>query len=425
MTLDVRTVGPALFAAAFLAACTVPTDPADDPEQEDPPLVEGGDVALGGAAFEEECASCHASRDGFDLAHFSFSDTTILRRALGHVDSTTAIDIVAYIRSLDVSRRSRDERVFQPGGEILSSDVEFAQRLFGADRLPADLTTAQLRAMDPRNIPIAIPFPLWSDESSNMDWMPDDPFPTALLDYNQGAARQKLDEYYRTSSVQDFTEAIIALAAADRVEGNSAAPCVEGVGRLRPEDCFDARRWVASFGAQFMMRHGFEAPLHTGLHDLWWDIGHVSRRTVLADGFEGDIDNALENWVTWMYAGWAFAPERHASFYLAAGFARSGLHRHGTFHMLRSQVARPAGSVAPYVDAANIPRYGADSWVADALTFAYEHLLSRLDVGDRPNDDRDQARAEVQNAYELALPRVTSEEAQALAALRNLLLTRI
>lgn len=416
-----RLIFPALWVGAA-AACTVPTSPS---EEELPPSLPTGDVALGRVAFADECASCHASRDGFDLAHFSFSDTTILRRALGHVDTTTALDIITYLRSLDVEQRDRNERVFQPGGEILSSDLEFAQRLFGADRLPPDLTTADLLAMDPRTVPVAVSFPLWSAEEDNRDWMPDDPFPDALLDFNGGAVREMLDEYHRTLSVQDLLAAIAALGSADRDASNSAAPCVEIDDRLRPQECFEARRWVSSFGAQFMMRHGFDTPVHHALHDIWWDVGHVSRRTVLSDGFEGDILNPLQNWVTWMYAGWAFEPERHASFYLAAGLARSGLERHATFHILRAQVARPVGSVAPYVDAANIPKYAADGWVASGLTFAYNHLLERLDAEDRPSADRLQARAEVQNAYSLALPRVTASQAQALAALRDLLMTRI
>ena len=86
-------------------------------------------------AFEGECGTCHASRDGFDLAHFGYSDTTVLRRAHGHVDTTTALDIVAHVRSLAVPRENRDLRIFQPGGEVLSSDLEFATRLFRERRV--------------------------------------------------------------------------------------------------------------------------------------------------------------------------------------------------------------------------------------------------------------------------------------------------
>lgn len=403
------------------SACTQPTVPGDD----NPPLVELGDPVAGALAFEDECASCHASRDGFDLAHFGYSDTTILRRAVGHVDTTTALDIVAHIRSLGVARESRDLRIFQPGGELLADDVEFATRLFGGDAWPDTLTTAGLMALRPRDVPVAVPFPLWSDEESNRDWMPDAAFPDALLDYGEGEARDRLEEYRRTRSVQDLISALQALIASDRDDGNPEAPCVELQDRLEPAACFDARRWVSSFGAQFMLRHSLDGSVHNALHDVWWDIGHVARRTVLSDGFEGEIPDALDNWVTWMYAGWSFEPERHASFYLAAGLARAEMPRHATFHVLRAQVARMEGSVAPYVDAANVARYGHEPWIMEGMSFAFRHLLERLGSGDRPADDLPQARAEVESAYELAEPFVTAAEAEALRALRDEILAQL
>jgi hypothetical protein len=384
--------------------------------------VELGDPVAGALAFQAECGTCHASRDGFDLAHFGYSDTTILRRAVGHVDTTTALDIVAHVRSLGVDREHRDVRIFQPGGEILESDLAFANRLFGGDAWPDTLSTAGLLALSPRDVPVAVPFPLWSDEESNRDWMPDADFPAALLDYGEGEARARLDEYHNTRSVQDLISALQVLVASDREEANPEAPCVEGLDRLQPAACFDARRWVSSFGAQFMLRHSLDGSVHNVLHDVWWDIGHVARRTVLSDGFEGEIPDALDNWVTWMYAGWSFEPERHASFYLAAGLARAEMPRHATFHVLRAQVARMEGSVAPYVDAANVPRYGHDAWVMEGLTFAYRHLLERLAAGDRPADELAMARAEVESAYDLAVPFVTSAEADSLRALRDQIL---
>lgn len=406
---------------AGVSACTQPTVPGD----ENPPLVDLGDPVAGELAFQDECASCHASRDGFDLAHFAYSDTTILRRAVGHVDTATALDIVAHIRSLGVIRESPDVRIFQPGGELLAGDMEFANGLFGVDAWPDTLATAGLLALSPRDVPVAVPFPLWSDEQSNRDWLPDAPFPDALLDFGEGEARARLDEYRRTRSIQDLIAALQALVASDRQDDNPEAPCVELLDRLEPAACFDARRWVSSFGAQFMLRHNLEGSVHNALHDVWWDIGHVARRTVLSDGFEGEIPDALENWVTWMYAGWAFEPERHASFYLAAGLARAEMPRHATFHVLRAQVARMEGSVAPYVDAANVPRYGHEPWVPSGLTFAYRHLLERLAAGERPEDDLAQARAEVESAYDLAEPLVTPAEADALRALRDDILAQL
>ena len=165
---------------------------------------------------------------------------------------------------------------------------------FGSDAWPDTLSTAGLRALNPRDVAIAVPFPLWSDEESNRDWMPDADYPDALLDHGEGEARSRLEEYRRTRSVQDLISALQALVAADRESDNAEAPCVDLLERLQPAACFDARRWVSSFGAQFMLRHNLDASVHNALHDVWWDIGHVARRTVLSDGFEGEIPDALD-----------------------------------------------------------------------------------------------------------------------------------
>lgn len=81
-----------------------------------------GNASIGAAAFLEACSACHSSRDGFDLAFFAFPDSTIVRRAVAHVDTGTAHDIVSHIRALRVDPTARDFRVFQPGGEQVVSD---------------------------------------------------------------------------------------------------------------------------------------------------------------------------------------------------------------------------------------------------------------------------------------------------------------
>src|SRR5262245_7739376 len=166
----------------------------------DQPLT--GAAARGQIAFSVSCASCHASADGFDLAFFNFSDTTIIRRALNHVDRATADDIVAHIRTLPTPRHSREERPFQPGSTVLASDAAFGQTLFPNGELPDNLTTAQLRALDPLNVRIALALPRWSVEFSNTDWMPDVALPASIL-ADQDSAPARLLAGYRASPTQD------------------------------------------------------------------------------------------------------------------------------------------------------------------------------------------------------------------------------
>ncbi len=105
--------------------------PGEPPEG--PPDVPTGDAIAGRVAFVEECGTCHSALDGFDVAFFGFPDTTIVRRAVHHVDTATALDIVAHIRSFDIRQATRTTRVFQPQQALLGSDLDFALGLFGQD----------------------------------------------------------------------------------------------------------------------------------------------------------------------------------------------------------------------------------------------------------------------------------------------------
>ncbi|MBT6375083.1 MAG: hypothetical protein HOJ74_10255 [Gemmatimonadales bacterium] len=62
----------------------------------------------------------------------------------GHVDTTTALHIVAYVQSPSVDPVGRFQRVFHPGGAQLQSDMDFAMNLFGDDQWPETLSSADL-----------------------------------------------------------------------------------------------------------------------------------------------------------------------------------------------------------------------------------------------------------------------------------------
>src|SRR5687767_15759871 len=111
------------FVILVIAACSDASNGPSDPAAPRP------DVSMGRAAFVQDCSTCHASGDGFDLKTFSFTDTTIIRRAVKHVDTATAHNIVAYIQSIAAPRNAEDVRLFQPKDAPLASDVEFATAL--------------------------------------------------------------------------------------------------------------------------------------------------------------------------------------------------------------------------------------------------------------------------------------------------------
>ena len=377
-----------------------------------PPPV--GDAQLGAAAFDQECASCHASGDGFDLVFFGFPDSTIVRRAVAHVDTATAQDIVAYLRGLGVSGLDRETRLFQPGGTVLSGDIEFAERLFGIDSWPATLTTDDLLALDPRHTPVAVAFPVWSQEISNLDWMPDTPVSDGVLGYRNGLPVAALERYYGAGSVEDLIAAVQSLRAAERDPTNADAPCVlEPIDRLSPAECFETRRWIASLGAQYMLREAVEGPLHPGVHDAWWDVGNAVRRSL---GRDRQFENGVENWAAWMYLGWSFEPSRHASIYLSLALDQLGLERHIVYHSLRAMVSRPGTSAAPFEDVRNAARFAPAHWTFDATSFGFRHLIERLEAGFGPRADRvDDAVLAVERAFFFASLKTSDAEALALS----------
>ena len=120
---------PLCLALLTSAGCSDSNTPAGPP-------VTRVDAVQGHLAFQQSCASCHASGDGFDIRSFGFSDTTIIRRAVKHVDSATARNIVAYINGLNAPHNDVRLQLFQPKGVTLASDVDFVapHKLLKTDR---------------------------------------------------------------------------------------------------------------------------------------------------------------------------------------------------------------------------------------------------------------------------------------------------
>ena len=240
------------------------------------------------------------------------------------------------------------------------------------------MTTEQMAGIDPLKARIALNFPLWSLEARNMDWMPEVPINEAILDYptEYGTARDHMEWYHDTHSIEALLWAVLALRVAERVPENPDAPCVmEPFNRFRPAECFEARRWIATFAAQHMLRTGDRTAIDPLLHDGWWDVGNAARASRHTDR---PIDNATENWAQWMYLGWAFEPDRHSSIYLSLALNALDLPRHATFHAARSMVERSQNSRAPFKDVENIARFAPSHWTYNAVRFGYEHLVERL-----------------------------------------------
>ncbi len=347
------------------------------------------DPARGEVAFIQSCGGCHSSHDGFDLAHFGFADSTVLRRAVAHVDTSTALDIIAHINDLGVSPVARDLRIFQPMGDPASGDVDLATALFGRDAWPDDWGEADLLEVDPVAVPWAVAFPVWSDEESNLDWMPDRPPPDVLLDTRGGLVRGALAGYTAAPTDDNLDRALLALRLVSHDRTSPVAPCAQtDDGALAdPAECFEVTRWTASLAGQHVLREGLsfdgEVAGGTRAQDAFWDVGQAARRGLVKN--RTPVDHAEDNWVSWMVLGWVFAPENHASGYTASGLARAGLPRHATFVALRSLAARRPGVHQPYSDLRTAAVRAPMGWLEPAMYTGLRTLEAREARGEGPN----------------------------------------
>jgi hypothetical protein len=280
--------------------------------------------------------------------------------------------------------------------------MEFAVMLFGRDAWPAELTSAALKAIDPRQVRVALRLPVWSDESSNLDWMPDAALPPAILDHAGRQAEAAIAGYRAAPTRENLLRAVQSLRVADRTPGNPGAPCLlDDPARVRYLECFEVRRWTSTLVAQHMLRQAVTESMGPELHDVWWDVGNAARKS-RADPSQ-TVQRVNENWATWMFLGWSFDPTRHPSVYTGGGLRSLGLNRHATFVALRSEVARPANSPMVYDDLLQAALFSPVAWTGTVVTFALRHLLERQAAGDRP------ARPEQRTEAALAVNRALTE----------------
>jgi len=291
-------------AVLVVAACSssetggpVGPGPLDPPP---PELV--GDPVAGAVAFTNSCAECHTNRDGFDLAHFRYPSRDIIRRALGHVDTTTAHDIDAYIRTLNVPLAQVRTTPFQPGGRTVRGDVEFWEGVFGTQAWPTGLTAQALRAIDPKDFPIPFVFPEWSNEGSNEDWLPDTPLHGELLDYGGGAVRSALSDYYATAAESDLVRVLTGFHEGSKGTGGVCT-------RADIWPCFNARRWMSALAAQHYLRTGQPESVPLEVAEVWWDVGESAIGQQSVARSETERDRAFRNGTRWLYLGYIFAPE--------------------------------------------------------------------------------------------------------------------
>lgn len=414
-----------------LASCGDAGQPAmTGPEPSAPPDLLGDPVA-GRVAFIRECAQCHASRDGYDLAAFGFSHFDVVRRGLGHVDSATSRDIAAHIATFKLSQTFRQVSPFQPAARIGQGDRQFWTDALGTSAWPAGLTADALRTIDPRDLPVPLSMPEWSLEGSNEDWMPDVPLTPEVLDYSGGAIRNALDAYYANPTEAKLLRVLEPFKAA-----------TEGAGltcwAADPDPCFDARRWMASLAAQHYLRLGPPAEVPVEVARTWWDVG-VSAIDLQAaatsngeyEGFDRVIASTFRTGARWMYLAYSYQPEafNEPGEYMGTFLQAQELYRVAAFVALRRMVGDGLAHqehADQFLQDGYLAVKRADDEVGPGLTeFVFEYYVERLEAGRPAGLDLTQARALVKATWDEGRPWLpqSSPSRARVQALRDRVLT--
>ncbi len=345
-----------------------------------------GDPAAGQVAFVQNCASCHASRDGFDLAAFSFSKLNVFRRSLGHVNDRTSKDIVAYIETLQPTFRF-ERSPFQPGRGLGTGNIEFWSEAFGTGGWPDGLTAEALRAIDVRDLAVPLAMPEWSIEASTEDWMPDSPLPAQVLEHAGGSIRTALDAYYADPTEPNLLRVLAPFKAA-----------TEGPGMIcwdyDPDPCFDARRWMASLGAQHYLRKGPDAEVPLEVVQVWWDVGRSAISLNGETGFEGEYDgfdrptpSTYIIGARWTYLAYSYYPEafNDDGGYMGVFIEEQGLNRVSTFAALRRMVGNGRAhqeNPDQFLQDGYLAIKSADPEVGIGVTeFVFRYYVDRLEAG--------------------------------------------
>jgi hypothetical protein len=354
-------------------------------------------IARGHDAFIASCATCHASRDAFDLAFFGFADSTIVRRAVKHVSAQTGRDIAAYVRSLQVASRGETFRPFQPAASSAESDGAFWGRLFNVSEndWPAGLTPAALRAIDMRKVVAPLPMVIWSDESDDDDWMPDVPLDPALLDANAGALRRLVNVYYATPSDAALLMTINAFRQLVRpATGGTDALCYGDAGaQPRAGACFQAMRWMSSLAAVHFLRRNRSEDIPLDVVHLWWETGEAAVSTNFVPKGKSPTVARTRRTAAWLYLAFTFAPMefREENGYLGQFLQTAGLTRLALLAELRRMVgtggvhdsdpAAPFWDAQPFWDGMLGVLRAPNVLKAPAALFVLDFLISSLDGG--------------------------------------------
>lgn len=424
------------------------------------PTVDGNHVR-GRELFADVCAACHTSTDAWDIIVFAMPDTMVHRRALNHVTEQQAIDIIEFIHSSVLSplpgAHLGETKVplFQPGGQILASDQDFAHELFGADHWPADLHPEDLTAIDPTALPIPLRMPRWSVEENATDWLPERPLPDRIR--LNSAVQEALHTYRSLRTNANLVRLVRALRAAGRGAPDRFPTPSQGVhGPEAVTEVFELNRWISTLTGTHALRRGNSpkimkrlfamtvdgAPtydMHQSLVSEWWAVGDILRLTRDAEDINLLPAYGTGHWkyvsaAQWFYLSWQFRPEGQTDFafkHFVRMLGEAGYPRLASFVAAYVAADGRAGHPETLLAFRDLGPIAPAHWLPDVSLFILETYLDRLEAGETFGAPGE---AWLIDAFKTSVDRIlnrndgtllTSSEAEDIRALRDAILSHI
>jgi hypothetical protein len=311
------------------------------------------------------CMSCHVSKDGYDIALFNNIDSIGLmnrtfHRALKHVSTQDAIDVMNYIKSLTkgkVTPRNSLKNVYQPGADVVT-EGQFATSI-GLNKTSYSL--GQINGWDFTQIKAPITLPAWIDTASINDIMPDKPL--QLLKENNAQVKNAYTQYLNNPSDENYVR--FKRTVFNNLTEGQKHPGEHGYSDFM--ESYNTMKWMSSMYIQHVIRYRdgkfgtfditvdgqLSDNVYESVLDPIWFAGDIARRSLDNGSLSQQLQERDQVRSTWLYLGWIGNYGKTANFeskYISEALLSKGFQYLSQAVIMKSLVNRPNNTQALYDD---------------------------------------------------------------------------
>lgn len=320
----------------------------------------------------DACMNCHVSKDGYDIALFNNVDSIpfmnrVFHRALKHVSTEDAINVMNYIKSLTkngVTPRNTTKIVYQPGNEIVT-ETQFANSIGLTN---SSYTLNQIAAWDFTQIKVPITLPSWVDTSTLNDILPEKSL--QLLKNNNLAVKTAYYQYLENPTDPNFVR--FKRVVFNTLTAGEKHPGEHGYNDFK--ESYNTMKWLSGAYIQHIIRYknGQFGPFniivdginsdntYESVLDPIWFAGDIARRSLDNGSIQEQLKDRDDIRSTWLYLGWIGNYGRTANFeskYIAEALISKNFQFLTQAVILKSLINRPSNVQAIYDDLKTAGRF--------------------------------------------------------------------